>query len=45
MENANDITELVITRIFKAPPARDGHRDGWSSSFDKLAEYLEGATA
>ncbi len=26
--------------LFESVEDRDGHRDGWSSSFDVLAEYL-----
>jgi uncharacterized protein YndB with AHSA1/START domain len=30
---------------FTSRASSEGHRDGWSSSFDKLAAHLEGATA
>jgi len=30
---------------FTSKESREGHRGGWSSSFDKLAAHLEGATA
>ena len=30
---------------FTSKASRDGHEEGWSSSFDKLATHLEGAAA
>ena len=34
-------TELTLRQTgFKSVEARDGHRYGWTSSFDRLAEYL-----
>ena len=34
-------TEMTFTQgVFESVEDRDGHREGWSESFDKLAEYL-----
>ena len=34
-------TEMTFSQgVFESAEDRDGHREGWSESFDKLAEYL-----
>jgi len=34
-------TEMTFSQaVFDSEEDRDGHREGWSESFDKLAEYL-----
>jgi len=34
-------TEMTLSQgVFESAEDRDGHRGGWSESFDKLAEYL-----
>jgi len=34
-------TEMTFSQaVFESAEDRDGHRGGWSESFDKLAEYL-----
>ena len=36
-------TEMTFSQgVFESAEDRDGHREGWSESFDKLAEYLAG---
>ncbi|MGH7532726.1 MAG: SRPBCC family protein [Gemmatimonadales bacterium] len=36
-------TELTLRQTgFPSDGSRDGHRDGWTSTFDRLAEYLGG---
>ena len=35
-------TEMTFRQgVFETTESRDGHRGGWSESFDKLGEYLE----
>jgi hypothetical protein len=35
-------TELTLTQgAFVSPQSLDAHRQGWSSSFDCLSEYLQ----
>jgi len=37
-----DQTEMTFRQgVFETTESRDGHRGGWSESFDKLGEYLE----
>jgi uncharacterized protein YndB with AHSA1/START domain len=37
-------TEMTFTQaVFESAEDRDGHRDGWSESFDRLAAYLASA--
>jgi len=37
-------TEMTFAQsVFDSVEDRDGHREGWSESFDKLAEYLVSA--
>jgi uncharacterized protein YndB with AHSA1/START domain len=37
-------TEMTFAQAeFESAEDRDGHREGWSESFDKLADYLTGA--
>jgi len=37
-------TEMTFSQsVFESAEDRDGHRGGWSESFDKLAKYLSGA--
>jgi len=34
-------TEMTFSQgVFESAEDRDGHREGWSESFDKLADYL-----
>jgi uncharacterized protein YndB with AHSA1/START domain len=34
-------TEMTFSQgVFESAEDRDGHREGWSESFDRLAEYL-----
>lgn len=34
-------TEMTFTQaVFESAEDRDGHREGWGESFDRLAEYL-----
>jgi uncharacterized protein YndB with AHSA1/START domain len=36
-------TEMTFSQgVFESDEDRDGHREGWSESFDKLAEYVAG---
>jgi len=37
-------TEMTFSQaVFESAEDRDGHNEGWSESFDKLAEYLANA--
>jgi uncharacterized protein YndB with AHSA1/START domain len=37
-------TEMVFSQgVFESVEDRDGHREGWSESFDKLEQYLASA--
>jgi uncharacterized protein YndB with AHSA1/START domain len=37
-------TEMTFSQsVFESAEDRDGHREGWSESFDKLVEYLVNA--
>ena len=43
-EEQDGKTRLTLhQRGFEAVAARDGHRNGWAGSFDRLAEYLTAA--
>jgi uncharacterized protein YndB with AHSA1/START domain len=40
----NGGTEMIFSQaVFESAEDRDGHREGWSESFDRLAEYLANA--
>jgi uncharacterized protein YndB with AHSA1/START domain len=40
-EDLSGKTRLTLRqRVFESLTARDAHRGGWTSSFERLAEYL-----
>lgn len=39
-EDLGDKTRLTLHAVFESVTARDAHRVGWNSSFERLASYL-----
>ena len=41
VEHAGKTTMTLRQATFKSKDSRDGHRDGWTQSIDRLGEYLQ----